>query len=218
MSALLVVSQQRLTNYSVIDAEDQVQRQWHKQLQVVFAWLLPEHAVEAHIPDTLDVPSAQQNSQQQGPPISQHQAAENSNIACQSVTVEAASDGKLLTDSGFGAAELYAAVKPQGNEPELPGNNARLRPTLRPYQKRAAAWMVAREQGTMVCIPFTNMHHQRVCSLSRCRTLPLVGDHFSCCWTWVELVKANVPATLITLDSALTWPTWAEPAMTKRFW
>jgi hypothetical protein len=50
----------------------------------------------------------------------------------------------------FDASELYAAVKPTGREPQLPAGttSAFLLPTLRAYQARAAAWMVARELGT----------------------------------------------------------------------
>ena len=57
---------------------------------------------------------------------------------------------------GLDVAELYAAVKPHGNEPELTGDNPRLRPTLRPYQKRAAAWMVAREEACQVLVTATH--------------------------------------------------------------
>ncbi len=58
---------------------------------------------------------------------------------------------------GFDVAELYAAVKPEGNEAELAGDNPKLRPTMRPYQKRAAAWMVSRENASQVwsCIVHT---------------------------------------------------------------
>ena len=56
----------------------------------------------------------------------------------------------LPDGEGFDAAELYTAVKPSGSEPQLPQDNPKLRPTLRPYQRRAAAWMVARETGAWV--------------------------------------------------------------------
>ena len=65
----------------------------------------------------------------------------------------AAEQDDLLEREGFDAAELYAAVKPSGKEPQLPQDNPKLRPTLRPYQRRAAAWMVARETGALVCPP-----------------------------------------------------------------
>jgi len=40
---------------------------------------------------------------------------------------------------------IYAAVRPTGREPELQGEFPNLSVQLRPYQRRAAAWMVARE-------------------------------------------------------------------------
>lgn len=47
--------------------------------------------------------------------------------------------------SGFDAAQLYSAVKPYGSEPMLQQQPTELLPLLRPYQRRAAAWMLARE-------------------------------------------------------------------------
>ncbi|KXZ52879.1 hypothetical protein GPECTOR_8g26 [Gonium pectorale] len=41
---------------------------------------------------------------------------------------------------------LYRAVKPSGTEPQWDGNPPELRPQLRPYQRRAVAWMLRRER------------------------------------------------------------------------
>ncbi len=43
------------------------------------------------------------------------------------------------------AMEIYAAVKPSGDEPELPGDVPELKAKLHSYQRRSAAWMVHRE-------------------------------------------------------------------------
>ena len=57
-------------------------------------------------------------------------------------------------DSKSIAADIYAAVRPTGEEPELAGSFPSLTVDLRPYQRRAAGWMISREVG-------------RICS-SRC--------------------------------------------------
>ncbi len=40
---------------------------------------------------------------------------------------------------------IYSAVRPSGEEPELQGDFPNLTVQLRPYQRRAAAWVVSRE-------------------------------------------------------------------------
>lgn len=47
-------------------------------------------------------------------------------------------------------ANVYAAVRPSGREPAWTRPIAELRPTLRPYQARALAWMVSREHLVQV--------------------------------------------------------------------
>ena len=139
---------------TVADAEDQTQRLWHKHLQAVFAWLLPEHSTESQVDVShgnalvqLHMTQALLQRQASCTPDS---AAINS-TSPPSASMSVAADD-LLEGEGFDAAELYAAVKPSGNEPQLPQDNPKLRPTLRPYQRRAAAWMVGRETGAVVCL------------------------------------------------------------------
>ena len=48
------------------------------------------------------------------------------------------------------ATEVYAAIRPDGTEPAWLHAIPELRPTLRPYQSRALAWMVQRERGAQV--------------------------------------------------------------------
>ena len=203
---------------SFAEAEGQFQRKWHKQLQSVLSWLLPQHSAVSHMPrraqasetaadgrqspqqdislasndavkleHTKLTPAASHNGKdivimhsQQRPldhprpaqdaeptPHRQHapstsQLNGNGNFSGEQLNTSSTSQldcsparqpgspGTTQLDNRFDAAELYAAVKPDGNEPELLEKSAKLKPTLRPYQKRAAAWMVARETGWQV--------------------------------------------------------------------
>jgi hypothetical protein len=56
-------------------------------------------------------------------------------------------------EDSFDAAEVCAAVRPSARAPALEADLPALRPELRPYQRRAAAWMVARERGELVRRP-----------------------------------------------------------------
>jgi hypothetical protein len=47
----------------------------------------------------------------------------------------------------FDSAQVYRVTKPSGHEAQLQGVPAGLEPQLRPYQRRAVAWMLGRETG-----------------------------------------------------------------------
>ncbi|KAL0055911.1 hypothetical protein WJX82_005648 [Trebouxia sp. C0006] len=70
-------------------------------------------------------------------------------LAVQLVQADQSEHSGLCVSLHTSALEVdQPLVKPEGNETELTGDNPKLRPTLRPYQKRAAAWMVSRENAS----------------------------------------------------------------------
>ena len=56
------------------------------------------------------------------------------------------------------AMEIYAAVKPSDDEPELTGELPELSARLHRYQRRSAAWMVRRELAPQVGSPQPHSH------------------------------------------------------------
>ncbi|KAL6896865.1 hypothetical protein ACP4OV_007437 [Aristida adscensionis] len=73
------------------------------------------------------------------------------------------------SDSQFDLAAFYEAIKPSANAEQLEGELADLLPQLRPYQLRAAKWMVQREKGNIphkeyvhsapYCVPVDFVHN-----------------------------------------------------------
>jgi len=51
------------------------------------------------------------------------------------------------SSAGFDAAQVYRVTKPSGLEAQLQGHPSGLKPELRPYQRRAVAWMLGLEMG-----------------------------------------------------------------------
>ncbi|XP_042489288.1 E3 ubiquitin-protein ligase SHPRH isoform X2 [Macadamia integrifolia] len=64
-----------------------------------------------------------------------------------SLTDAGSSSPVSMKDSRFDAAELYEAIKRSKEEPMLEDELPDLLPELRPYQRRAAFWMVQREKS-----------------------------------------------------------------------
>ena len=99
-------------------------------------------------------------------------------ISCLALAMQDASPELAVDDENEAdAMEIYAAVKPSGDEPELMGELPELSARLHRYQRRSAAWMVQRELAPQVgslelhshcnwpdrpCLPFIGLS----CSLS----------------------------------------------------
>nr|TKW36527.1 hypothetical protein SEVIR_2G446300v2 [Setaria viridis] len=115
---------------------------WRKSLMNMMAWLRPEVTTTAAIygMDGLGVP----------------------------IDDDANADFTPKSDSQFDLAAFYEAVKPSINAEQLEGGLPDLIPQLRPYQLRAAHWMVQREKGNTLhqeyvnsapyCVPIDFIH------------------------------------------------------------
>ncbi|KAI3991562.1 hypothetical protein MKX01_040572 [Papaver californicum] len=104
---------------------------WKRSMMSVMSWLRPDvttcGAIYAGIEET----------------------TENMELdACMDETVEGSSRRDPRHGTGFNVAEFYDSIKPTKLEPMLDDELPDLLPELRPYQRRAANWMVQREKGT----------------------------------------------------------------------
>ncbi|XP_055828610.1 uncharacterized protein LOC129896695 isoform X3 [Solanum dulcamara] len=105
---------------SLLDTSRQL---WKKSMMNVMAWLRPE------------VVTAEARYG--------YQVAANADIGLASGLNESSASRKL---SRFDVASFYEAIKPSKEEPMLDDDLPGLLPKLRPYQRRAAYWMVQREK------------------------------------------------------------------------
>ncbi|CAN6200289.1 unnamed protein product [Urochloa humidicola] len=103
---------------------------WRKSLMNMMAWLRPEVTTSAAIygMDGLGVPMED----------------------------DANADFAPKSDSQFDLAAFYEAIKPSTNAEQLEGDLPDLVPQLRPYQLRAAHWMVQREKGNTISQGYVN--------------------------------------------------------------
>ncbi|GLI64470.1 hypothetical protein VaNZ11_007743 [Volvox africanus] len=157
------------------DPEDGHQHVWQAQLLDVLGWLLPHILVDgAKVkqpasplePPLPGVPlEAVPAPEGAGPPmlnggaaVSMEQSlirspgkpAYSNGITGRTATLptQIMSPGSAATaGQGFDPGWLYSAVKPAGGEPQWLDDPVELRPQLRPYQRRAVAWMLQRERA-----------------------------------------------------------------------
>ena len=80
-------------------------------------------------------------------------------LSCFAVALQDASPELAVDDENEAdAMEIYAAVKPSGDEPKLAGELPELSARLHTYQRRSAAWMVQRELAPQVGSPQPHSH------------------------------------------------------------
>ncbi|KAJ1292442.1 hypothetical protein BS78_02G391500 [Paspalum vaginatum] len=117
---------------------------WRKSLMNTMAWLRPEAMTSAVIygMDGLAVP----------------------------VDGGADADSAPKSDSQFDLAAFYEAVKPSINAEQLEGDLPDLVPQLRPYQLRAAHWMVQREKEN-------TLHQEYVDSAPYCVPIDFINNN-----------------------------------------
>jgi hypothetical protein len=131
-------------------AEDERQRPWQAQLLRVLRWALPQAGLDPEV-DLQERPELASS-----PLCSPRRKAAAAVTGGSSPPTSPRGPGSprstqaAAEQASFDAAELYAAVRPSGDEPELTAALPELQPTLRRYQRRAAQWMVGRETGTGV--------------------------------------------------------------------
>eukprot|EP00887_Chlorella_sp_A99_P002685 scaffold6.g2685.t1 len=139
--------------------EEVRQRVWQRQLLAVLQWKQPELDPERELLLQQAAHEPRAEALLRSPLCSPRGAGKQATaFAPGSPMAAAAAAAQLspspgsprgLAPSSFDAAELYAAVKPTGREPELEQEAVgdALLPALRHYQRRAALWMIRREKG-----------------------------------------------------------------------
>ena len=107
-------------------ADERATRVFHRQLKVVMDWCRPDCG-----PDAVGLSDADYGFLRDRRPGAGRGEGE----------------GADLSTSSINSSVIFDYIKPKGDEPMLADHFRELVPVLRPYQRRAAAWMVQRENG-----------------------------------------------------------------------
>ena len=144
------------------DASAMTRTQSAAQLQTALSFFLPDHAASAHRPPGVVMPKSPRSPGMPSSPecrasrvetlVHGDGASRTPRLGVEGI--QGPSSPSLSRGSSYSGvqvageldiADVYAAVRPTGKEPQLDGDLPQLIPKLRPYQRRAAAWMVGRE-------------------------------------------------------------------------
>ena len=134
-------------------AEDPQLRAWQRQLLALLQWLQPSLDPEQEIEVQGRVQGTAADELLASPLCSPHKGGAGPGSPTLAASATPGSPcglaaGAQQVPASFDAAEVYAAVRPSGREPELDeaAVGSALLPQLRHYQRRAALWMIKREQ------------------------------------------------------------------------
>ncbi|XP_077216092.1 RING-finger, DEAD-like helicase, PHD and SNF2 domain-containing protein [Tasmannia lanceolata] len=119
---------------------DNTRQPWKKSMMNVMAWLRPE----------VSTPEAKYG-------ISKLKIEESDRCPEKDATFGSRKHTR------FDVAGFYEAIKPSKDEPMLEDKYPDLLPQLRPYQRRAAYWMVQRERGTPEALGRTDQFYSPLC-------------------------------------------------------
>lgn len=192
-----------------------LQRLWHRNvLQLLLGWLAPHLDPERELEH--QAAAAAGGAAAGGAPASAAAAAASELLGSPLCSPRAATQPRSPTFSpggpggpaAFDAAELYAAVKPTGREPELPAGttSSLLLPTLRRYQvrlaQRGAAWRSVAQRAVALGSAAEAAGLPHCCSPTLAALLCSPSCH-ACPIPWTTAVQARAAQWMVDREKGL---------------